>query len=531
MQYSTNYNLKLMEGTDKVKRQDFVDNFTTIDTQMKNIDNKHSAYGTTSGTNSYTVNLTGVTSYYDGLKVIIKIGTTCTGACSLNINNLGAKTILDGSGNTITSGSLKAGIPYNLCYNGTNFILLGKGGGGGTATANQILNGYTATTNSGLITGTMTDRGAISSTLNCGGSYTIPAGYHNGSGKITANSLASQTSSTATVDNILSGKTAYVNGNKLTGNMTNRSNTTTQWCGYETCVCQPNPVDPSQALITFPNYGGSGYYDDKSSVCGNLGNLNAANIKAGVKIGRSSNYGADNTNTITGTFTADATATAAQILNGQSAYVNGNKITGTMPKITQQQNPSQNSYIYTHSDGVTYLVNWIKGGYLEPWQDFNGQKLAEAWVPQDKVANAIGLTANKILKGNTICGITGTATGSSIVSRVRIENISHTQAASSFLIDSKLSKVLGCYAEMTYSGTKYYGIYSIASDVSNDEFSGYIYKLSTSGTKTFLVSGSNKARIRPQWLFGDNIVEVDFYINSNGSCPIVVNKLFCWGYE
>ena len=36
------------------------------------------------------------------------------------------------------------------------------------------------------------NRGAVSSSLNCGGSYTIPAGYHNGSGKITANSLFSQ---------------------------------------------------------------------------------------------------------------------------------------------------------------------------------------------------------------------------------------------------------------------------------------------------------------------------------------------------
>lgn len=224
MQNSSNYNLKLFDGTDTIKRQDFVDNFTTIDTQMKNIDNKHSAYGTTSGTNSYTINITGITSYYDGLKVVIKIGTTCTGASSLNINNLGAKTILDGSGNTITSGSLKAGIPYNLCYNGTNFILLGKGGGGGgTATANQILSGQTATTNNGLITGTMSNRGAISSIINCDGSYTIPEGYHNGNGKITANSLASQTSATATASQILSGQTAYVNGNKITGNMPNLS--------------------------------------------------------------------------------------------------------------------------------------------------------------------------------------------------------------------------------------------------------------------------------------------------------------------
>ena len=68
-----------------------------------------------------------------------------------------------------------------------------------------------------MLTGTMANRGAITSNLNAGGSYTIPAGYHNGSGKVTANSLASQTSATATSADILTGKTAWVNGNKLTG--------------------------------------------------------------------------------------------------------------------------------------------------------------------------------------------------------------------------------------------------------------------------------------------------------------------------
>ena len=68
------------------------------------------------------------------------------------------------------------------------------------------------------MTGTMANHGAKTSSLNCGSSYTIPAGYHNGSGKITANSLASQTSATATAAKILSGYTAWVNGSKITGN-------------------------------------------------------------------------------------------------------------------------------------------------------------------------------------------------------------------------------------------------------------------------------------------------------------------------
>ena len=88
----------------------------------------------------------------------------------------------------------------------------------GDATAANVLAGKTFFVDSYTKkTGTMTNQGAKTSTLNCGGSYTIPAGYHNGSGKITANSLASQTAATAAATDILSGKTAWVNGSKLTG--------------------------------------------------------------------------------------------------------------------------------------------------------------------------------------------------------------------------------------------------------------------------------------------------------------------------
>ena len=89
----------------------------------------------------------------------------------------------------------------------------------GTALASHILSGYIAYSNGSKITGTMTNRGAVTSTLNCGGSYTIPAGWHNGSGKVTVNTLASQTSADATAARILSGKTAWVNGSKITGSI------------------------------------------------------------------------------------------------------------------------------------------------------------------------------------------------------------------------------------------------------------------------------------------------------------------------
>lgn len=88
------------------------------------------------------------------------------------------------------------------------------------ATAASILSGKTAYVNGSKITGTMTNRGAVSLTLNAGVTYTVASGYHNGSGKITAKSLANQTSATAAASDILKGKTAWVNGTKITGTLT-----------------------------------------------------------------------------------------------------------------------------------------------------------------------------------------------------------------------------------------------------------------------------------------------------------------------
>lgn len=94
-----------------------------------------------------------------------------------------------------------------------------------TASTGDILSGETAYVNGAKVTGTMANNGAVSQAINAGGSYTIPAGYHNGSGKVTGNSLASQTSANAAAGDIASGKTAWVNGSKITGNASLLKNT------------------------------------------------------------------------------------------------------------------------------------------------------------------------------------------------------------------------------------------------------------------------------------------------------------------
>lgn len=145
------------------------------------------------------------------------------------------------------------------------------GGGGGTdldmVTAGKpdVLAGKVIVDKEGdPLIGAMPNNGSVSQALNAGGSYTVPAGYHNGSGKVTANSLASQTSATATAAQILSGQTAWVNGNKLTGTMAVQSILSFSAAAYSTTQILLQWQTPYAATGkpfsgVFINYSTSGY--------------------------------------------------------------------------------------------------------------------------------------------------------------------------------------------------------------------------------------------------------------------------------
>lgn len=69
-----------------------------------------------------------------------------------------------------------------------------------------------------LLTGTMANKGAVNESVGVGETYTIPAGYHNGSGKVTGPTL----SGNAGVGDVLSTKTFYSNNGTIkTGTMPN----------------------------------------------------------------------------------------------------------------------------------------------------------------------------------------------------------------------------------------------------------------------------------------------------------------------
>ena len=88
----------------------------------------------------------------------------------------------------------------------------------GNVLPSEVLAGKTFSNSNGVgLVGTMVNSGAINATLNAGGSYTVSAGYTTG-GEVTAASLESQTVGSATANNLSAGKTAWVNGIKITGN-------------------------------------------------------------------------------------------------------------------------------------------------------------------------------------------------------------------------------------------------------------------------------------------------------------------------
>lgn len=129
------------------------------------------------------------------------------------------------------------------------------------------------------------------------------------------------------------------------------------------------------------------------------------NIKSGVQI-------FDVTGTLeTGIDTSDADATADDILSEKTAYVNGEKIIGTIP--ISEDNSTYNLEDIEDISGIDtsyysviqFLTTKKYRLYVKPDTKF--------YINVDKsiLAQAIGLTADKIKAGETILGITGTYTG------------------------------------------------------------------------------------------------------------------------
>ena len=175
-------NISAVSGNITLKAENIpFDETKTVKEQINDL----GAYATASGTNTYTATIGGYT-LVEGQTVRIKFTNANTGASTLNINGLGAKSIVKGNGSALSSGNIKAGQICNLVYGGVNFQLLGEGGEYGTAVANDVLVTKTIGTDGGLVTGTMPNNGSQTATITTqGGTKVIPAGNTTG-GTVTA---------------------------------------------------------------------------------------------------------------------------------------------------------------------------------------------------------------------------------------------------------------------------------------------------------------------------------------------------------
>lgn len=127
-------------------------------------------------------------------------------------------------------------------------------------------------------------------------------------------------------------------------------------------------------------------------------------LKSGERVQGTNTYDAD---------TSDANASASEILYGQSAYVNGVKITGSMP------NNGGNNVTVTNKTGAT-----IPAGYY----DGSGTAAIDS-------TSAANLVAANIRESVTILGITGTMSGAEDV-HAQSKTVTPTTASQTITPDS-----------------------------------------------------------------------------------------------
>ena len=221
---------------------------------------------------------------------------------------------------------------------------------------------------------------------------------------------------TATSKDIKEGKTAYVNDEKITGTLQQAD---TDWA-LNGITDEPISVElktgnPDYIQMKFKRSGTDIVVGGSSNVTANMSqetmavvsNITPDKIKSGeVILGIAGNY--------IGLDTSDATATADDILNNVTAYVNGTKVVGNVADYRDGIITPNDADIEWVGDPQVDRISFTEkyGGYNVCFIGPN--TTLGAYTPVSKLANFINLTSDILKKDENILGVTGTYEGSGI---------------------------------------------------------------------------------------------------------------------
>ena len=226
----------------------------------------------------------------------------------------------------------------------------------------------------------------------------------------------------AIASDIIQDKTAYVNGEKLTGALTmfNYSFGDLAEQGYD--LSGKSEEDPFVLTVDENGLNIAPKMPDRLSLesgsyfpvgVSNLDIAEEANITSDKIVQGNTIFGVEGTAT-TGIDTSDATATANDIIMSKTAYAQGQKITGTLMKIDFQLSDLQEQGIDTSGavSGSSFVscneTNTSICIYAPMDVCLGNNSYFPATMSNSDVADAVGITADKIVQGNTILGIIGT---------------------------------------------------------------------------------------------------------------------------
>ncbi len=222
----------------------------------------------------------------------------------------------------------------------------------------KMMQGQTGYSNGQRIAGTMVERGTVSATIGAGENISLPEGHYHGV-SVTAKDLKSQTPGNLQAASMLQGQHGYSNGAEVYGSMTDQGTLTETLSAGES--------------VSIPE----GHYSGGKITAKDLASQTPGNLEAW------------------------------QMLTGQYGYSNGKKVSGIMP--------DRGAFQYAggigsgYADGAEYYAfNQAPVGLYRNWSGIEG------WAPElrlnkDTVRNFLGVSASKILSGQSIADISGTA--------------------------------------------------------------------------------------------------------------------------